>query len=413
MAVWTSARARATTVGAGLVARTSARVCSSHFSTTLSLGDGPHWLKLNSDFGPIGIPDPGDGGGLELPARADRTGPGLVTTSTTAKPRARARAPLRFLDTRWELLAYLDVRVGREIYASDHGYCKSDEGVDTVQFTARDRASRPLLANLTRAEWSSRPGPTRTCRVLRISVAIPTGSGLGRPTRHAAFQLCAAAMTPGRPSLRGATDSVETLAFRVRSQIHERTTLVKQRLIVIVALVGLLCAVVISRAGAATQSTSPVMTFDGAVVGSSTLNRTGSGISVSLHTTGLPAGHAVTVWWMVFNHPAACITGTTGGSFRCGMADMDNPAAGLSVLYAAGHVIDGSGAADFGGSLAEGDADGAIMGAGLDDAAAADVHLVVRDHGPADPGMVDRQIHTFGNCTPTCTDLQMSVHQAR
>ncbi len=186
----------------------------------------------------------------------------------------------------------------------------------------------------------------------------------------------------------------------------------KQRLIVIVALVGLLCAVVISRAGAATQSTSPVMTFDGAVVGSSTLNRTGSGISVSLHTTGLPAGHAVTVWWMVFNHPEACITGTTGGSFRCGMADMDNPAAGLSVLYAAGHVIDGSGAADFGGSLAEGDADGAIMGAGLDDAAAADVHLVVRDHGPADPGMVDRQIHTFGTCNPTCTDLQMSVHQA-
>src|SRR6266487_5995378 len=103
MAVWTSARARATTVGAGLlVARTSARVCSSHFSTTLSLGDGPHWLKLNSDFGPFGVPDPGDGGGLEAPATADRIGPGLVTTSAIARPvaRARAKAPLRFLGTR-------------------------------------------------------------------------------------------------------------------------------------------------------------------------------------------------------------------------------------------------------------------------------------------------------------------------
>src|SRR6266498_2301252 len=102
MAVWTSARARATTVGAGLVARTSARVCSSHFSTTLSLGDGPHWLKLNSDFGPIGIPDPGDEGGLKAPATAGRIGPGLVTIRAIARPvaTARARAPLRFLGTR-------------------------------------------------------------------------------------------------------------------------------------------------------------------------------------------------------------------------------------------------------------------------------------------------------------------------
>jgi hypothetical protein len=38
--------------------------------------------------------------------------------------------------------------------------------------------------------------------------------------------------------------------------------------------------------------------------------------------------------------------------------------------------------------------------------------LVVRDHGPADPGRVDEQIHTFGVCNPTCTDLQMSMHAA-
>src|SRR6266540_4040907 len=106
MAVWTSAKARATRVGAGLVARTSARVCSSHFSTTLSLGDGPHWLKLNSDFGPIGIPDPGGWGGLEAAATAGWIGPGPVTTSAIAKPAARAKAkakakaPLRFLGTR-------------------------------------------------------------------------------------------------------------------------------------------------------------------------------------------------------------------------------------------------------------------------------------------------------------------------
>jgi hypothetical protein len=183
---------------------------------------------------------------------------------------------------------------------------------------------------------------------------------------------------------------------------------VKQKLVVTLALAGLLSALALGRAGASTQSTSPVASFDGKVAGSSTLTRTGSGISVDLHTTGLEAGHAVTVWWMVFNHPEACIS----GSPRCGMADMANPAADLSVLYAAGHVTDDSGTADFGGRLAVDDAQGAIMGAGLHDPAGADVTLVVRDHGPAKPGQVDEQIHTFDACNPDCTDLQMSVHQA-
>jgi hypothetical protein len=201
---------------------------------------------------------------------------------------------------------------------------------------------------------------------------------------------------------------------------------VKRRLIVALALIGLLSLVLVSRAGAATQTTSPVKTIPLAGssipsedVGTSTLTRTGSGIALDLHTTGLQAGHAVTIWWMVFNHPEACTTGAstteTSADPRCGMADMTNPAAGLSVLYAAGHVIDEDGVTDFGAYLQEGDTDGALegMALGLLDAAAADVHLVVRDHGPADPGRVDEQIHTIGACNPDCHDLQMSVHEAR
>jgi hypothetical protein len=164
----------------------------------------------------------------------------------------------------------------------------------------------------------------------------------------------------------------------------------KRRLLVALALVGLLSVVVISRAGAATQTTSPVATFAGGVVGTSTLTRTGSGISFSLQTTGLQAGHAVTVWWMVFN-----------------------PNGPLSVQYAAGHVIDEGGAAEFGSHLSVGDTDGVINGGpGLLDALAADVVLVVRDHGPKDPGRVNEQLHTFDVCNPTCTDLQISMHTA-
>ena len=81
--------------------------------------------------------------------------------------------------------------------------------------------------------------------------------------------------------------------------------------------------------------------------------------------------------------------------------------------YAAGHVVDDSGVAEFGGHLSVGDLDEVINGGpGLLDALGADVVLVVRDHGPKDPGRVNQQIHTFDVCNPTCTDLQMSMHTA-
>ena len=57
----------------------------------------------------------------------------------------------------------------------------------------------------------------------------------------------------------------------------------KRRILVALALTGPLSVVVVSRAGVATQTTSPV--------GTSTLTRTGSGISFSLATSGLQAGH--------------------------------------------------------------------------------------------------------------------------
>ena len=178
----------------------------------------------------------------------------------------------------------------------------------------------------------------------------------------------------------------------------------KRRILVALALVGLLSGVLISRAGAAPTtspvSTSPVKTIvtppaESVEVGTSTLVRTDSGIAFSLQTSGLPAGHAVTVWWMVVNPGAAA----------------------PSVLYAAGHVIDDSGAAGFGGSLQEGDTDGVVELDGLSlegllDATGATVVLVVRDHGPARPDIVEQQIHTFDVCNPTCTDLQMSIHPA-
>jgi hypothetical protein len=164
-------------------------------------------------------------------------------------------------------------------------------------------------------------------------------------------------------------------------------------LFITLAIVGLLAAIPLSRAGAAAQTTSNVtlMSDPSVVVGTSTLTRTESGISFSLETSGLEPGHAVTIWWMVVN-PAD---------------------GGVAVLYAAGHVIDQDGTAEFGGYLQVGDSDGYAMGTdnSLEDALNATVYLVVRDHGPAKPGLVNQQIQTFGVCNPTCTDLQISGHQ--
>jgi hypothetical protein len=125
------------------------------------------------------------------------------------------------------------------------------------------------------------------------------------------------------------------------------------------------------------------------VVGSSALTRTASGIAFRLETTGLQPGHAVTVWWMV-----------------------TNPDGGTAVLYAAGHVVGGTGTTTFAGYLAVGDTEGWVMGddQSLEDALAAAVTLVVRDHGPRQADIIADQIRTFGACNPTCTDVQMSVH---
>ncbi|MGH3735022.1 MAG: hypothetical protein ACRDT6_05300 [Micromonosporaceae bacterium] len=84
------------------------------------------------------------------------------------------------------------------------------------------------------------------------------------------------------------------------------------------------------------QSASDVWRFAGGTAvpgGTSTLTRTDSGLSVSLRTSELPPGDAVTVWWVVFNHPEHC-DGVDGSPFRCAEPDLFNPDVAGSVQYA-------------------------------------------------------------------------------
>ena len=97
---------------------------------------------------------------------------------------------------------------------------------------------------------------------------------------------------------------------------------------------------------------------------SSVVATSDAGARLNLHTEGLPAGHSVTVWWVIFNEPQNCTHPEAG--LRCGPGDLPpfggDDSAVTSIVYAAGHGIGGSGQATFAGRLAEGDTDGALFG---------------------------------------------------
>lgn len=145
------------------------------------------------------------------------------------------------------------------------------------------------------------------------------------------------------------------------------------------------------------------------VHGTSRLVRTDRGVSMTLHTTGLTPGNVYTVWWVVVNHPELCTAPFL--DYWCSPPDFGNPDLGISLAHAAGHVVRGE-KARFGGHLRVGDLSKVVEGDGLTNPRGALVSLVVRDHGPADPAMVDDQMHDMMACNPECSDVQESIHLA-
>lgn len=204
------------------------------------------------------------------------------------------------------------------------------------------------------------------------------------------------------------------------------------------ALTALAAALVVAAVASAAPASRDVSAVHAMVAGLPTVEgdtalvRNDNGAAASVHASGLVPGTVATVWWVVFNNPAACTWGAQpfgpngfggDGVFRCALGDvLFNALALPSVQFAAGHVIGGSGEADYGGYLGEGDTDGCASPAlpcnGLLDSRTADVHLVIRTHGPAIPGLVDEQLGTFnGGCLAgepnvgMCKNLFGSAHE--
>jgi hypothetical protein len=198
-----------------------------------------------------------------------------------------------------------------------------------------------------------------------------------------------------------------------------------RRLVVAVSMIGLIVPVPsLAAANAWETSTTTVRDINSGTVVPGSWSRVkvnDNGVFMTLKTTGLTPGDAVTIWWVVFNHPENCSHGILG--LRCGEGDLMTPSVEAAVGYAAGHVIGSSGMAFFGDHLSVGNSTGFILGNGLTNPHGADFHLIVHDHGPAIPGRIHDMTHTFrGGCsnldfgtgTPgpnTCTDLQAAPHE--
>ena len=168
----------------------------------------------------------------------------------------------------------------------------------------------------------------------------------------------------------------------------------KRRILLAGTVLVVLVLAVVAVASANQPIPSDVYWFDpfpnhGAQVAGAqaSLNSNDSGATFQLQTSGLTAGNAYTAWWIIFNNPGAC------AGDPCNLGDLGT--AGGEITYATGHVIGDSGNGNFGAHLPAGDLPGGWLGNGFTNPTGAEVHVLVHDHGPIIPGLVNEMISTY------------------
>lgn len=135
---------------------------------------------------------------------------------------------------------------------------------------------------------------------------------------------------------------------------------------------------------------------------SSKLTRYDDSVSIRVNTTRLPEG-AYTTWWVIFNDPSECSDVPVPG---CDGSDLGIEAVNATVFFATGGLVGRNGVGKFRAHLDEGEipsGQGQVAlpngGQGMVDASEAEVHMVIKYHGLADPSIVARQTNTiYGGC---------------
>ncbi len=129
------------------------------------------------------------------------------------------------------------------------------------------------------------------------------------------------------------------------------------------------------------------------ISGTVTLTRTAEGLWADLAVDGLTPGYAYSIWWGIFDNPQGCVD-------ACDPSD-------LAVREAQGSLVNGGGFVATGSTvyhqthLLRHDIEGKSLqvgdASGVDNPFRAEVHVVVRNHGPAetDPANLALQTGTF------------------
>ena len=166
-----------------------------------------------------------------------------------------------------------------------------------------------------------------------------------------------------------------------------------------------------AQAGPPDKDANEAYWWWGDPAGTARIVRTDKGISgnISVHLgneSGSAKGLAITLWLVIFNNPDECVV-----AGECGDdADFGNPDVMPDVVYGGGNVVGASEKARIGFHYKAGNNSGSIADLfvlptdngdsyGLIDPRGAEVHYVLRFHGPVDPAAMPAQIGSYdGGC---------------
>lgn len=125
------------------------------------------------------------------------------------------------------------------------------------------------------------------------------------------------------------------------------------------------------------------------------LTRSTEGLWADVDVDGLTPGYAYSVWWAIFNNPQGCDAG-------CDSFDLRNITEAQGSLVNGGGFVGNGSTIVHGSHLARHDPEGKSVEAGdprgIRNPYGAEVHLIIRNHGPAevDPANLALQVGTFG-----------------